>query len=146
MKKYGNAASLFISPKQIISNKIDWNKQAIYGFIYPGKTFYKKETIYTRENYGNIFKPLSNNQRIELDNLVTLGDYILIKDSGDVNMARFINDILRVDSIVDGKIFGKLQANNIYIDLLPEMDILENISRGNYQINLIQYKERGRDR
>lgn len=144
MKKHSNVATFYHGhPRN--SSKVDWNKQMVFGAIYPGKVYYEQTSVYLRENKKNVFSSLNKTQIKSIFNDVHVGDQIKLKDSADANMGRFVNDIMRVESIYDdGKITSKLQYQNVYIDFLPQMDLLVNLNRGNKVINHISYvKERG---
>ena len=110
-----------------------------------GKVFYKKSRIIQREPNHKVFDDLDKNNLKKLFNLVHPGDIVSLTDSADRNMQKYINDLFYVERVsFDGKIFGKFQNADVYMELLPQMDVLIN---GNRKINMISYhKERGRDR
>lgn len=147
MKRYANASVITYSTEKKYSHHIDWNKQMVYGTVYPGKIFYKKEQVLKRMNSKRLFKNLSMNQISEINKKVSIGNFVRLLDTGDASMARYINDGMYVERISDnGEIFGKLMNANIYIEFLPEMDLLINMSRNNMKINYIQpVKERNRE-
>ena len=144
MKRYFNGSIMTYAGERE-SSEIDWQKQMLYSYMRPGKVFYKKSRIIQRKPNHKVFDDLDKNNLKKLFNLVHPGDIVRLTDSEDRNMQRYINDLFYVERIsFDGKIFGKFQNADVYMELLPQMDVLIN---GNRKINMISYhKERGRDR
>lgn len=144
MKRYFNGSIMTYAGERE-SSEIDWQKQMLYSYMRPGKVFCKKSRIIQRKPNHKVFDDLDKNNLKKLFNLVHPGDIVRLTDSADRNMQRYINDLFYVERIsFDGKIFGKFQNADVYMELLPQMDVFIN---GNRKINIISYhKERGRDR
>ena len=70
---------------------------------------------------------------------IQAGDSILLKDTVDSSFVRFINDVLVVERIDDeGRIHGQFRMTQEYINLLPDLDVMVNLSRGNKIIKMIK--------
>ncbi len=145
MKRYANVSRINYGQKRA-SNKINWEKQAVYGPVYPGRIFYDNITVFHRENYGNVFDQLSTSQIQSLMQEVRVGDQIQLLDTGDQYMVRYLRDIMQVERVSDdGKVSGKLMYAGIIIDFLPQMDLLMNLNNGGKKLNYIRFiKERER--
>lgn len=143
MKKYNNIVQYVYSPYKKKTSKIDWNKQMLQGNLHPGKVFYKEESPMIRTNIANCFKKLSVEDLKEINSLIHVGDAILLKDTADMNLSRYINDVLIVERIdSEGRIHGKFRNTNKYINVLPDIDILVNLSRNRREINMVKEKSK----
>lgn len=143
MKKYNNIVQYVYSPYKKKTSKIDWNKQMLQGTQYPGKVFYKEESPMIRTNIANRFKKLSVEDLKEINSMIHVGDAILLKDTADINLSRYINDVLIVERIdSEGRIHGKFRNTNKYINVLPDIDILVNLSRNRREINMVKEKSK----
>lgn len=142
MKKYNNIVQYIYAPYRKKTSKINWNKQILQGNLYPGKVFYKEENPMIRTNIGNYYKKLSIDDIKKINSLVHIRDAILLKDTADINFSKYINDILIVERIdSEGRIYGKFRRSNSYINLLPDIDILVDLSN-NREINMIKEKSK----
>lgn len=143
MRRYSNLTRRYRSIKQKETKKIDWKKQMIYGNIYPGRIFYQTQDTFIREYEGTRFKKLSKTNMSELMKMVSPGDVILLKDTADQDMVKYINQRFIVKQIdMNGSIFGNFSKGDC-INLLPETDIIINLSKGMHEINFVkEEKER----
>lgn len=147
MKKYNNIVQYVFSPYKKKTSKIDWNKQMLQGALYPGKVFYNEESPMIRTNVGNCFKKLSIDDIKKINTLISVGDAVLLKDTADINLSRYINDVLIVERIdLEGRIHGKFRNTNKYINVLPDVDILVNLSRNGQEINMVKEKSKIRSK
>lgn len=147
MKKYNNIVQYVFSPYKKKMSKIDWNKQMLQGALYPGKVFYNEESPMIRTNVGNCFKKLSIDDIKKINTLISVGDAVLLKDTADINLSRYINDVLIVERIdLEGRIHGKFRNTNKYINVLPDVDILVNLSRNGQEINMVKEKSKIRSK
>lgn len=147
MKKYNNIVQYVFSSYKKKTSKIDWNKQMLQGALYPGKVFYNEESPMIRTNVGNCFKKLSIDDIKKINTLISVGDAVLLKDTADINIARNINDVLIVERIdLEGRIHGKFRNTNKYINVLPDVDILVNLSRNGQEINMVKEKSKIRSK
>lgn len=147
MKKYNNIVQYAFSTYKKKTSKIDWNKQMLQGALYPGKVFYNEESPMIRTNVGNCFKKLSIDDIKKINTLISVGDAVLLKDTADINIARNINDVLIVERIdSEGRIHGKFRNTNKYINVLPDVDILVNLSRNGQEINMVKEKSKIRSK
>lgn len=147
MKKYNNIVQYAFSPYKKKTSKIDWNKQMLQGALYPGKVFYNEESPMIRTNVGNCFKKLSIDDIKKINTLISVGDAVLLKDTADINLSRYINDVLIVERIdLEGRIHGKFRNTNKYINVLPDVDILVNLSRNGQEINMVKEKSKIRSK
>lgn len=141
MKKYANVSSCTYSPITKKSSQIDWNKQMLYDKLYPGRIFYKEDDVLIRTGTGHQFKHLTDKELKQLHEDIQIGDSILLKDTVDSSFVRFINDVLVVERIDDeGRIHGQFRMTQEYINLLPDLDVMINLSRGNKTIKMIKEK------
>lgn len=147
MKKYNNIVQYVFSPYKKKTPKIDWNKQMLQGALYPGKVFYNEESPMIRTNVGNCFKKLSIDDIKKINTLISVGDAVLLKDTADINLSRYINDVLIVERIdLEGRIHGKFRNTNKYINVLLDVDILVNLSRNGQEINMVKEKSKIRSK
>lgn len=147
MKKYNNIVQYVFSPYKKKTSKIDWNKQMLQGALYPGKVFYNEESPMIRTNVSNCFKKLSIDDIKKINTLISVGDAVLLKDTADINIARNINDVLIVERIdSEGRIHGRFRNTNKYINVLPDVDILVNLSRNGQEINMVKEKSKIRSK
>lgn len=142
MRRFSNVSTYLYSPISKQSSRIDWNKQLLYDKVYPGKIFYEKDNVLIRSCTGSLFKKLTPKEIMMVLDDIQMGDSILLKDTVDSQFTRFINDVLVVDRIDDeGRIHGRFRNTQEYINLLPELDVMINLSKGNKQIKMIRAKE-----
>lgn len=142
MKKYANVSSCTYSPITKKSSQIDWDKQMLYDKLYPGRIFYKEDHILIRTGTGHQFKHLTEKELKQLHEDIQVGDSILLKDTVDSSFVQFINDVLVVERIDDeGRIHGQFRMTQEYINLLPDLDVMVNQSRGNKTIMMIKTRE-----
>lgn len=111
----------------------------LYEKLYPGKIFYKEDHVLIRSSSGGTFKKLTSEQISQLHQDIQVGDMILLQDTVDQNFTRFINDVLVVERIDDeGRIHGRFRMTKEYINLLPELDVMVNMTQGNKTIRMIK--------
>ena len=148
MKRFSNVSYCNYSPMRKQSSEIDWNKQMLYDKLYPGKVFYKEKDVLIRSNNGSLFKHLDSVDIMQIYNHVQTGDMLLLKDTVDSSFARHINDVLIVERVDDdGRLHGKFRMTEEYINLLPELDLIVNLSKGNRVIKMIKARnERSMER
>lgn len=139
MRKFSNVSRCCYSPIRKKSSRIDWHKQMLYEKLYPGKIFYKEDHVLIRSSSGRAFKKLTSEQISQLHKDIQVGDMILLQDTVDHDFTRFINDILVVEHIDDeGRIHGRFRMTKEYINLLPELDVMVNLTQGNKTIRMIK--------